>query len=68
MPSTSMDQFMRQLLEQQTEMIRKAITDLQGVREDLPAPRRSEVDAIIGRLQAALTEDREALSLIATPR
>ena len=68
MPPPGTDQFVRELLEQQTEMIRKAITDLQGVREDLPPPRRSEVDAIIGRLQAALAEDHQALSLIAGQR
>ena len=65
MQSASADQFITDLLTRQTEMIRKAIVDLEEVLQDLPPTRQSEVNAIIARLQAAIREEQEGLALLA---
>ena len=53
-----------ELLSRQIELLGKAISDLEGLEQELPSYRRAELSSVIGRLTAALADDCTALTAL----
>ena len=51
-----------ELLYRQVDMLRKTLSDLEAVQQDLPSHRQHELACIMGRLSAALVDDCDALT------
>lgn len=56
---------MTELLSRQAGLIRKAVSDLENLRDELPSHRQVEMASVIGRLVATVVDDEHMLKTLA---